>query len=74
MFHHSIIPATADIQPCNRKHGYDIKLIGSANNDILTNEPVFSALTLYTDGNTETNVHVEVTDATGFIYTKYLLS
>ena len=54
MFCSSIVYATVDIQPYNRKHGYDIKLIGSAmgntTNDTLINDGISSSLTLNTDG------------------------
>ena len=52
MFPYSIIDATADLQPYNGKHGYDIQLIGSAmgntTDDTLTNRDILSSLTLNT--------------------------
>ena len=73
MFLRSFIYATADIEPYNRTHGYDIKLIGTAvrnTNDTSTNDGVLTDLTLNADGNTGTNIYVEVTDTNSFSFSK----
>ena len=72
MFLRSIIHATADIQPYNGRHGYDIMLIGSGmgstTNDTLTNDDVLAEFEWNTDGSTGTNIYVDGTDTYGFTY------
>ena len=65
MFREAIVYAAADIPPYNGKHGYDIKLIGNAD-DTLTEAASFIWFQLHTDGNTGANIYVDVSDVVGF--------
>ena len=70
MFRNATIYATADIPPYNGSHGYNITLIaspmGNTTNDTLVDKNALFQLTLITDGNTGTNIYVEVTHTAGF--------